>query len=464
MNDKKTNQQLVLVVDDEPDICELAEITLNRMGLKTQSANDIGTAKKILSSDTFDLCLTDMNLPDGNGIDLVKHIQQNHPQTPVAVITAYGNMESAVRALKAGAFDFVSKPIDLQVLRNLVTAAITLPSSTNAATDDSGQFQLLGDSDVIQQLRQKTNKLARSQAPVFIHGESGCGKELVAHLIHQQGTRANKPFIPVNCGAIPSELMESEFFGHIKGSFTGATADKDGLFKAANGGTLFLDEVADLPLQMQVKLLRAIQEKAIRSVGGQHEESVDVRILSASHKDLSALVQQGKFRQDLYYRINVIELAVPGLREHPEDIPTLTKALLFRIANQSSSPIPELSTQAAQALASYTFPGNVRELENILERAIALADNNTIDIDDLQLPDHTSNSSAGSITEQRAKSALPLEPQSKDCAHNLSLIEQEKETITQALEQTRWNKTAAAKLLGLSLRQLRYRLSKLNIE
>ena len=285
MNDKKTNQQLVLVVDDEPDICELAEITLNRMGLKTQSANDIGTAKKILSSDTFDLCLTDMNLPDGNGIDLVKHIQQNHPQTPVAVITAYGNMESAVRALKAGAFDFVSKPIDLQVLRNLVTAAITLPSSTNAATDDSGQFQLLGDSDVIQQLRQKTNKLARSQAPVFIHGESGCGKELVAHLIHQQGTRANKPFIPVNCGAIPSELMESEFFGHIKGSFTGATADKDGLFKAANGGTLFLDEVADLPLQSQVKLLRAIQEKAIRYAGGQPEESFDERRFSDSHQD-----------------------------------------------------------------------------------------------------------------------------------------------------------------------------------
>jgi len=285
MNDKKTNQQLVLVVDDEPDICELAEITLNRMGLKTQSANDIGTAKKILSSDTFDLCLTDMNLPDGNGIDLVKHIQQNHPQTPVAVITAYGNMESAVRALKAGAFDFVSKPIDLQVLRNLVTAAITLPSSTNAATDDSGQFQLLGDSDVIQQLRQKTNKLARSQAPVFIHGESGCGKELVAHLIHQQGTRANKPFIPVNCGAIPSELMESEFFGHIKGSFTSATADKDGLFKHPNGGTLFLDKGADLQLQRQGKLLRPIQEKAIRYAGGQPEESFDERRFSDSHQD-----------------------------------------------------------------------------------------------------------------------------------------------------------------------------------
>lgn len=464
MNDKKINPQLVLVVDDEPDICELAEITLNRMGLQTQSANDISTAKKILLSDTFDLCLTDMNLPDGNGIDLVEHIQQNHPQTPVAVITAYGNMESAVRALKAGAFDFVSKPIDLQILRNLVTAAIALPSSTNATTEDSGQYRLLGDSDVIQQLRQKTNKLARSQAPVFIHGESGCGKELVAHLIHQQGARADKPFIPVNCGAIPSELMESEFFGHKKGSYTGATADKDGLFKAADGGTLFLDEVADLPLQMQVKLLRAIQEKAVRSVGDHHEESVDVRILSASHKDLSALVQQGKFREDLYYRINVIALDVPSLREHPEDIPTLINSLLLRIAKQSSSPTPELSTQAAQALANYQFPGNVRELENILERAIALADDNVIDIEDLQLPDHTSNNAADPITEQQAKSAPPLQPQAKDCAHNLSLIDQEKQAITQALEQTRWNKTAAAKLLGLSLRQLRYRLSKLDIE
>jgi len=457
MNDKKIDQQLVLIVDDEPDICELAEITLNRMGLQTQSANDISTAKKLLSTDSFDLCLTDMNLPDGCGIDLVKHIQQNHSQTPVAVITAYGNMESAVRALKAGAFDFVSKPIDLQILRNLVTAAITLPAPSNVNAKESGQFQLLGDSDVIRQLRQKTNKLARSQAPVFIHGESGCGKELVAHLIHQQGARADKPFIPVNCGAIPSELMESEFFGHKKGSYTGATADKDGLFKAADGGTLFLDEVADLPLQMQVKLLRAIQEKAVRSVGDHHEESVDVRILSASHKDLSALVQQGKFREDLYYRINVIALDVPSLREHPEDIPTLTNSLLLRIANQSASPAPELSTQAAQALANYNFPGNVRELENILERAIALADNNVIEADDLQLPNHTAKAHTESQATQKS--------QSNDIPHhNLSLVEQEKDVIVQALEQTRWNKTAAAKLLGLSLRQLRYRLSKLDIE
>jgi len=455
MSDKKTDQKLVLIVDDEPDICELAEITLNRMGLKTQSANDITTAKKILSSEKFDLCLTDMNLPDGNGIDLVEYIQQNHSQTPVAVITAYGNMESAVRALKAGAFDFVSKPIDLQILRKLVTSAITLPTPTNNSIEDSAQFQLLGDSAVIQQLRQKTNKLARSQAPVFIHGESGCGKELVARLIHQQGARADKSFIPVNCGAIPSELMESEFFGHKKGSYTGATADKDGLFKAADGGTLFLDEVADLPLQMQVKLLRAIQEKAVRSVGEHHEEAVDVRILSASHKNLSTLVKQGKFREDLYYRINVIELDVPSLREHPEDIPALTNSLLARIAGQS--PILSLSAQAAQALANYDFPGNVRELENILERAIALADDHVIGLEDLQLPNHTAK--------QPTEPQPTTKPQSNDIPHNnLSLIDQEKDVIVQALEQTRWNKTAAAKLLGLSLRQLRYRLSKLDIE
>ena len=329
-----------LIVDDEPDLCELAEITLSRMGLQTESCHNVKSAKQQLSQQSFDLCITDMNLPDGDGIELVEYIQAHHPDTPVAVITAYGNMELAVRALKAGAFDFVSKPVDLNVFRKLVTAAINLPKPQSDNTQNTqNNLQLLGQSAQIETLRKKINKLARSQAPVFIHGESGCGKELAARSIHQQGARAEKSFIAVNCGAIPGELMESEFFGHKKGSFTGASSDKTGLFKAADGGTLFLDEVADLPLQMQVKLLRAIQEKAIRAVGEQQEEAVDVRILSASHKDLSALVQQGKFREDLFYRINVIELQVPNLRQRADDIPLLADYFLSRLSQANEKPV-----------------------------------------------------------------------------------------------------------------------------
>ncbi|MCW9003622.1 MAG: sigma-54 dependent transcriptional regulator, partial [Gammaproteobacteria bacterium] len=325
-----------LIIDDEPDICQLAEITLNRMGLETRSANDINTGKKLLQSESFDLCLTDMNLPDGDGIDLVSYISDNFPNMPVAVITAYGNMESAVRALKAGAFDFVSKPVDLQILRNLISSAIKLPRETaELFNPETTKSQILGNSAVIQNLRQKISKLARSQAPVFIHGESGCGKELAARLIHEQGARAENPFIAINCGAIPSELMESEFFGHKKGSFTGAASDKEGLFMAANQGTLFLDEVADLPLHMQVKLLRAIQEKAIRPVGEHEEKPVDVRILSASHKNLAELVKQGKFREDLFYRINVIELEVASLKDRTEDIPVLADFFLQQLSQQS---------------------------------------------------------------------------------------------------------------------------------
>ncbi|HEY9050341.1 MAG TPA: sigma-54 dependent transcriptional regulator [Gammaproteobacteria bacterium] len=447
-----THEKTALIVDDEPDICELAEITLTRMGLKTQSANDITTAKSLLESNNFDICLTDMNLPDGNGIDLVAYIQQRAPNTPVAVITAYGNMESAVRALKAGAFDFVSKPLDLQVLRNLVTSAISLPSpETGSIENTKYKHQLIGKSRVIDELRSKIGKLARSQAPVFIHGESGTGKELAAHLIHEQGARADKPFVPVNCGAIPSELMESEFFGHKKGSFTGATADKEGLFRAANGGTLFLDEIADLPLNMQVKLLRAIQEKAIRPIGEHQEYSVDVRILSASHKNLNELVKQGKFREDLYYRINVIELGIPSLRERSDDIPLLSEYLLHRLTDKAgiASP-PVFSENAINAIKQYNFPGNIRELENILERALALAEKNIIQTEDLQLPSK----------QDKTPVAMPL----PDETNNLKLEEQEKSAIISALEKTRWNKTAAAKLLGLTLRQLRYRLSKLGID
>jgi len=442
-----------LVVDDEPDICELAEITLSRMGLETRSASNIEKAMHLLATEHFDLCLTDMNLPDGDGIDLVIHIQNNYPQTPAAVITAYGNMDSAVRALKAGAFDFVSKPIDLQVLRNLVTSATKLPSAQLDSTKKQGsKTRLIGESQIIENLRHKISKLARSQAPVFIHGESGSGKELAAHLIHEQGARSDAPFVPVNCGAIPAELMESEFFGHKKGSFTGAITDKQGLFQAANGGTLFLDEVADLPLQMQVKLLRAIQEKTIRPIGQHEEQPVDVRILSASHKNLAQLVKQGQFREDLYYRINVIELEIPSLRERPEDIPLLIDMLLKQLVIKSGlDESPILSNEAMQALQQHKFPGNVRELENILERTLALAENNIIQLNDLQLP---------ATTSQQEHNDTPATTKN----NSINLAEQEKDAIITTLEQNRWNKTAAAQQLGLTLRQLRYRLQKLGID
>ena len=441
-----------LIIDDEPDLCELAEITLSRMGLAVQSAYTVKQAKELLTSDTFNLCITDMNLPDGDGIEIINFIQKHHSEVPVAVITAYGNMELAIKALKLGAFDFVSKPVDLHVLRNLVKSAIKLPSSKSASISKTGKYTLLGESEVIQELNNKIQKLARSQAPVYIHGESGCGKELTAHLLHQYGSRADSPFIAVNCGAIPSELMESEFFGHTKGSFTGANDDKSGLFKSADGGTLFLDEVADLPLQMQVKLLRAIQEKAIRPIGGTVEQSIDVRILSASHKDLTQLVSQGTFREDLFYRINVIELAVPPLREHPEDIQLLSEYLMQQLCVKSNlDSAPVLKEDALRELCVYDFPGNVRELENILERALAMSENNIITVQDLQLPKNKPRNP-------------PSAPVGDSHTNTVELATQEKDSIIKALEQTRWNKTAAAKLLGITLRQLRYRLEKLNIE
>ncbi len=442
-----TQQPIALVVDDEPDIRELIEITLGRMNIASAAAQDLSSARALLAAQPFDLCLTDMRLPDGNGIDLVEHIQKNYPDTPVAVITAHGNMESAVSALKAGAFDFVSKPVDLQVLRNLVHTALKL-SQTQAKTMRSSSLSLLGDSPAMKKIQATIAKLARSQAPVYISGESGVGKELVARLIHDKGPRADKPFIPVNCGAIPGELVESEFFGHKKGSFTGAVADKDGLFQAAHGGTLFLDEVADLPLHMQVKLLRVIQEKSVRPIGAQKEMPTDVRILSATHKDLAALVETGGFRQDLFYRINVIELHVPPLRERGDDITLLAEHILQRIAAQSGEETPRLSADAIHALSQYPFPGNVRELENILERAITLCEGNTIHAADLRLP------STGAAA-PAAGGPVPLEPFLDSIA---------RDTIVKALEQTRYNKTAAAKLLGISFRALRYRLKKLGLD
>jgi two-component system response regulator PilR (NtrC family) len=438
-------RQRVLIVDDEPDIRELLEITLLRMGLDTRSAEDYSSATRLLNDEPFDLCLTDMKLPDGDGIALVEHIQQQFPNIPAAVITAHGSIDLAIKAMKSGAFDFVSKPVSLDTLRNLIEKALTLPSTDQQVSSSSeSKYQIIGETPVVVELKRSIAKFARSQAPVFIRGQSGTGKELVARQIHLQGSRADAPFIAVNCGAIPSELMESEFFGHLKGSFTGATSDSDGLFKAANGGTLFLDEIADLPLSMQVKLLRVIQEKTVRPVGGQQEESIDVRIISASHKDLDAMVQDNMFRQDLYYRINVIGVIVPPLSERSDDIAQLTRHIVNRLNSENSSKT-RLDNVALQALKKYSFPGNVRELENILERATALCENDEIMIEDLQIPDieataDKSLTSLGTLTENM-----------------------EKEQIMQALENNRWNQSATARSLGITLRQLRYKIEKLEL-
>ncbi|MGV6858833.1 MAG: sigma-54-dependent transcriptional regulator [bacterium] len=442
------SSQNILVIDDEPDILELLELTLTRMGHHTRSAANSREALALLESQDFDLCLTDMRLPDGSGIDIVSHIQQHHSSLPVAVITAHGNMEDAVNALKCGAFDFVSKPVDLKVLRGLVESALRLSGSKENADPST----ILGISDVIEELRRTIDKLARSQAPVYIHGESGTGKELAARLIHSRGPRSSQPFIAVNCGAIPTELMESEFFGHIKGSFTGASGDKKGLFDAANGGTLFLDEVADLPLSMQVKLLRAIQERAVKPVGASEEHPIDIRILCATHKELAVEVAEGRFRQDLYYRLNVIELDIPPLRHRREDIPLLANHLLQTIATRWESSPKVLSREAILALQNHDFPGNVRELENILERSVTLSDSNLIDAPDLALPN-----TAAKNTGKTVSSVEPLQLQE-------SLANEERKAIEAALGETRWNRTAAAKKLGLTLRQLRYRLKKLEIE
>ena len=437
---------VVLVVDDEPDIRELLSITLNQMELETKTAADVTSAQKLLRAGRFDLCLTDMNLPDGNGLDLVEWIQLNAPTVPVAVITAHGNVESAVRALKLGAFDFVSKPLDLIGLRKLVSAAIR-SSSSGTETTIYGP-RLLGQSRIMQQLRETIGKVSRSQAPVHIYGESGTGKELVAQLIHESGPRRDGPFVAVNCGAIPTELMESELFGHKRGSFTGAVADKKGMVQSAEGGTLFLDEVGDLPLHMQVKLLRVIQEKSVRPIGEQRETPTDIRILSATHRNLSALVAEGAFREDLYYRINVIEIRVPALRERPEDVPELAEAILRRLARRTKVDPPALEPEALKGLSTYPFPGNVRELENILERSLALSGGNAIAAGDLQLRDV----SLGTTT---SASTGPLGEQLEDI---------ERDAIIKALEQTRYNKTAAAKLLGMTFRALRYRIKKLGLE
>ncbi|HEX7080746.1 MAG TPA: sigma-54 dependent transcriptional regulator [Gammaproteobacteria bacterium] len=444
-----------LVVDDEPDICELLSITLERMDIASRKCGDVAGAKRALARDHFDLCLTDMRLPDGDGLELVEWIQREAPGTPVAVITAHGSVETAVKALKVGAFDFVSKPLDLNDLRKLVTAALKLKGG--AAPKTAASQELVGASPAIERVRAMIAKVARSQAPVHISGESGTGKELVARMIHEAGPRRDGPFVPINCGAIPTELMESEFFGHRKGSFTGAVGDKIGLVQTAEGGTLFLDEVADLPLHMQVKLLRVIQEKSIRPVGQTSEVPVDVRILSATHKDLGELVAEGRFREDLYYRINVIELHVPPLRERGDDVLMLAHRILSRLAASQGVAAPRLTKKAHAALLGYRFPGNVRELENILERALTLCSGDEIDEEDIQLrmshDEPRGGGAASSAT--RIEDGTPLGTQ---------LEEIERDKIMKALEQTRYNKTAAAQILGISFRALRYRIKKLGIE
>ncbi len=445
------SKQLVLIVDDEPDIRELLEITLNRMDIQTCCAENIESAKTLLQQNLFDLCLTDLKLPDGTGLDLVDTIQAMPNPIPVAVITAHGNMDTAILAMKKGAFDFVSKPVVLSVLRQLVSNALKLSDPTNKK-ERRIRHTLLGESLAIREIRSKINKVARSQAPVYISGESGSGKELVARLIHQQSSRSNNSFVAINCGAIPLELMESEFFGHKKGSFTGAVADKKGLFQAADGGTLFLDEVAELPQSLQVKLLRAIQEKKIRPVGEQLEIPVDIRLLSATHRNLADMVHSGLFRQDLYYRINVIDLHVPPLRERRSDIPALTGHILSKLTSSNNLVLPTLSTAAQAALQQYDFPGNVRELENILERALALYDGKSIEIDDLNLPVHQHIESG----------AQDYDPATSSLEDYLETIE--KKAITFALKENKWNKTEAAKQLGLSFRSFRYRLKKFDLD
>lgn len=479
-----SSKQIALVIDDERDIRALLTMTLGRMGLQVEAAANVAEARQRLSENRYALCFTDMRLPDGSGQELIELVAAQYPETPIAMITAFGNVDAAVNALKAGAFDFVSKPVDLNVLRRLVQTALKLGETRRVEQDASGS-RLVGESPPMQELRATIGKIARSQAPVYIAGESGSGKELVARLIHDQGPRAAAPFVPVNCGAIPSELMESEFFGHKKGSFTGAHADKDGLFQAAHGGTLFLDEVAELPIHMQVKLLRVIQEKSVRPIGAHTEVPVDVRILSATHKNLARLVELGSFRQDLFYRINVIELRVPPLRARRGDIPTLAGRVLERLARDNGISPAKLTPDALRGLLSYEFPGNVRELENVLERAVALCENNTISVDDLRLNQPSMESLHGvaatgpfetwsESAPMSATSAAPLPPASLPPVSGIepngygdlaaAVAETERAAIMKALEATRWNRTAAARQLGLTLRQLRYRLEKLGIE
>ena len=441
-----------LIIDDEPDIRELLEITLSRMDIQCTCVGDVSSAKAALNENEFSICLTDMKLPDGDGVDLVAYVQEHWPSMPIAVITAHGNMETAIQSLKAGAFDFLSKPVDLGLLRTLVSSALKQAETSQVST-----IQLVGQSDSIKNLRSKIARVARTQAPIYIYGESGTGKELVARMIHEQSSRNDKPFVAINCGAIPTELMESEFFGHIKGSFTGAHADKQGLFTQAEGGTLFLDEVAELPAHMQVKLLRVLQEKKLRPIGAKQESATDVRILSASHRDLAEQLAQGLFRNDLYFRINVIQLDIPALRERREDIELLAEYALNKIIGLSDLPKIQMGDGAIGRLLKYSFPGNVRELENILERAVAFCDGDEIMAEHIEIREIATGEAAGEDenTIDRFSAEFDLDEYLEDIERRL---------ITAACEKAKWKKSAAAELLGISLRSLRYKMKKLKLE
>ena len=473
----------ILVVDDEADLRELLEITLLKMGLDVDSAATLRQARGLLEEHDYALVLTDMRLPDGLGLELVREIAASHKGTPVAVITAYGSAENAVVALKAGAFDYISKPVALDALRVMVRSALKLSEAPAAQQDGSTPgSRMIGNSPAMQSLRAQIGRLARSNAPISITGESGSGKELAAREIHAKSSRAGKPFVAVNCGAIPETLMEAEFFGYRKGAFTGAAEERDGFFQAANGGTLMLDEVADLPLPMQVKLLRAIQERRVRKIGSTTEEPVDVRIVSATHQDLARCVEQGRFRQDLFYRLNVIELSLPPLRERIDDLAPLANAILERLAGPGRA---RLGPGVLDALRAYSFPGNIRELENVLERALAFANDGMIEVGDLSLkaarpgdgtarepvpaapapvqapvqapaPEPTPPAGAAPASAMLGPNGLPA---------NLPeyLIQVERDIIGRALQQTHFNRTQAAALLGISVRQLRYQMQKLEI-
>jgi len=471
----------VLIVDDEADLRELLDITLVRMGLDVDCAATLGEARSRVAAGDYALILTDMRLPDGLGLELVREVAASGKATPIAVITAYGSADNAVVALKAGAFDYVSKPVVLDDLRLMVRSALRLPAAGRAAVAASGTVgggsngsRLIGDSPAMQALRAQIGRLARSMAPIAISGESGSGKELAAREIHAQSARAAQPFIAVNCGAIPEALMEAEFFGYRKGAFTGAADERDGFFQAANGGTLMLDEVADLPLAMQVKLLRAIQERRVRKIGATAEEPVDVRVISATHKDLAACVERGEFRQDLFYRLNVIELHLPPLRERMDDLAVLTEGILRRLAGAGQP--ASLGEKVLETLRGYAFPGNVRELENVLERALAFADDGVIEVTDLSLK-------AARVAPAASQAAAPTPPPAAAPAEAPAMVvpapagggalpsnlpdhlaQVERELILRALAQTQFNRTKAAELLGISFRQLRYSMQKLDIQ
>lgn len=455
-SERKTAFPHILIVDDEPDIIELLELTIARMGMDVSSAKCVHDAKQLLQSKQFQLCLTDMRLPDGEGLELVKYIAQHCADLPVAVITAHGTTENAVAALKAGAFDYLPKPVSLKQLRDLVKSALSLPPLQSEPVSQTQQRALLGESQPMRQLRATIDKLSRSQAPVYISGESGSGKELAARMIHERSARHQQSFVAVNCGAIPENLMESEFFGYKKGAFTGADKDHDGFFLAANGGTLFLDEVADLPLTMQVKLLRVIQEKQVRRIGETQEKSIDVRIISATHKKLSHCVETGQFRQDLYYRLNVIELNMPALREMREDIPLIAQAVLAKLCREAGRPACNLKDDALALLMNYDYPGNVRELENVLERTLALCFDAEIGKDELQLFPNARviQENSSTLLPGGVEANLPLQDY---------LDKLEKDSIIKALNESRYNRTKAAKTLGITVRSLRYRMERLGL-